>query len=87
MNAHSPLILGGRQVDAKAAAATFCRQANRIAAVTTCDFADQGKTEPAAVAALPRRSQAIEGLEDTFAFVRWHARSVVAYFEHRATCG
>ena len=45
-------ILRGRQVDAEAAAAAFCRQANRVAAVTAGDVAHQGEAKAAAAAGL-----------------------------------
>src|SRR5262249_35042522 len=57
-------ILGGRQVDAEAAAATLCRQANRVTTATTRDLAHQRQSQSTAAAGLARVRQAIEGLED-----------------------
>ena len=72
------------QVDAEAAAAAVCRHANSVTAVTAGDLADQGKAETCAAAGLARRGQAIERLEDAFAFVGRHAGPVVAHVEKRA---
>ena len=78
MNGRSPAILRRRQVDPEAAAAAFCRQANRIAAVTAGDVAHQGEAEPAAAAGLAAPAEAIERLEDALALGGRHAGPVVA---------
>ena len=77
MNGRSPAILGSGQVDAEAAAAAFCRQANRLAAMTPGDLAHQGEAKAAAAAVLAASRQAIERLEDALALVGRHAGPVV----------
>src|SRR5262249_35926278 len=81
----SPAILRGRQVDAEAAAAILCRQANCIAAVAPRDLSNEREAEAAAAAAFAGGCQAIEGLENALAFAGWHARPVVAHVQHRST--
>src|SRR5258708_15236727 len=75
-------ILRGRKVDAEAAAAALCRQANRLAAVAARDLAHQSEAKPAAAAVLARCGETIERFEDALALVRRNARAVVAHFQH-----
>jgi len=84
MNGRSPAILGGGQVDAEAAAATLCRQANRFAAVTSGDLADQRQAKATAAAVLAGLFETIEGFEDARAFGRRHAGPVVGNIQHGA---
>src|ERR1700722_15667100 len=84
LNGHSSAILGGGQVDAEAAAAALCRQANRFTAVTSGDLADQRQAKATAAAILARLFEAIEGFEDALALGRRHAGPVVGHFQHGA---
>src|SRR5262245_18940 len=84
MNGRSPRIFSGRQVDAEAAAAPFCRQADGVAAVAAGDVEDQGEAKAAAAAGLAAAGQAIEGLEDALSLRLRYARPVIGDFENGA---